>query len=84
MICVSMSTIAQDQNFILINRNGVVIRHVYITQHDSITWREGIILTDVFIDGEGTDVSFHLSLAVIQDAANNYNKIIKYNLNTGR
>ncbi|PKL83246.1 MAG: hypothetical protein CVV24_06035 [Ignavibacteriae bacterium HGW-Ignavibacteriae-3] len=56
---VSMSTFAQVQDFTLVNKTGVTIHHVYITQHDSDTWGEDILGKDVFMDGDETDVSFH-------------------------
>ena len=59
MMSVSLSTFAQaTQDFSLINKTGVTIHHVYITQHDSDTWGEDILGKDVFMDGDQTDVSF--------------------------
>lgn len=58
MIFISINTFAQIQDFTLVNDTGVTIHHVYITQHNSDTWGEDIMGTDVFMDGDETDISF--------------------------
>jgi hypothetical protein len=54
----SVTALAGDQDFTLINKTGVEIHKLYTSPHSSDEWEEDVLGKDTLDDGESLDITF--------------------------